>query len=288
MKIKVIKTVTEMKAFVKSVKQEGKKIGLVPTMGALHDGHLTLMKAAKEKCDVVIASVFVNPTQFGPNEDFASYPREFESDCAKLETVGVDVVFHPEAAQMYPPNYTAYVTVDGAITNKLCGAKRLGHFRGVATVVTKLFNITQADRAFFGQKDAQQVVVIKRFVRDLNINVEVEMVPIVRAESGLALSSRNKYLSAAQKEAALVLSASLNAAKEAYQNGENSVAVLKQMIINKIQAEPLADIDYVELYSFPDLEEIERVEGESLIALAVKFGTTRLIDNTIIGGKSCY
>lgn len=288
MKIKVIKTVVEMKAFVKSVKKEGKTIGLVPTMGALHDGHLTLMKAAKEKCDVVIASVFVNPTQFGPNEDFASYPREFESDCAKLESVGVDVVFHPEAAQMYPKNYTTYVTVDGAITNKLCGAKRPGHFRGVATVVTKLFNITQADRAFFGQKDAQQVVVIKRLVSDLNINVEIDMVPIVRAESGLALSSRNKYLSAAQKEAALILSASLNAAKEAYQNGENSVAVLKQMIINKIQAEPLADIDYVDLYSFPDLEEIERVEGEVLIALAVRFGETRLIDNTIIGGKSCY
>ncbi|MBP2633126.1 MAG: pantothenate synthetase [Firmicutes bacterium] len=288
MKIKVIKTVQEMKALVKSVKKAGKTIGLVPTMGALHDGHLTLMKAAKEKCDVVIASVFVNPTQFGPNEDFASYPREFESDCAKLESVGVDVVFHPEAAQMYPKNYTAYVTVDGAITNKLCGAKRPGHFRGVATVVTKLFNITQADRAFFGQKDAQQVVVIKCFVRDLNMNVEVEMVPIVRAENGLALSSRNKYLSAAEKKAALVLSASLNAAKEAYKNGEKNVAVLRQMIIKQIQAEPLADIDYVNLYSFPDLEEIERVEGESLIALAVRFGTTRLIDNAIIGGKLCY
>lgn len=288
MNIKVIKTVVEMKAFVKSVKEEGKTIGLVPTMGALHDGHLTLMKAAKEKCDVVIASVFVNPTQFGPNEDFASYPREFESDCAKIEAVGVDVVFHPEAEQMYPQNYTVYVTVDGPITNKLCGAKRPGHFRGVATIVTKLFNITQADRAFFGQKDAQQVVVIKRVVRDLNINVEIEMVPIVRAESGLALSSRNKYLSIAEKEAALVLSASLNAAKEAYQNGEKNVAVLKQMIISQIKGQPLADIDYVDLYSFPDLEEIEKVDGEALIALAVRFGTTRLIDNAIIGGKVCY
>lgn len=288
MNIKVMKTAQEVKTFIKSVKKSGKTIGLVPTMGALHAGHLTLMKVAKEKCDVVIASIFVNPTQFGPNEDFAAYPREFESDCIKLDKVGVDAVFHPDVAEMYPKNYTAYVTVDGAVTSKLCGARRPGHFRGVATVVTKLFNITQADRAFFGQKDAQQVVVIKRFVRDLNINVEIDMVPIVRAENGLALSSRNKYLSAIEKEAALVLSASLNAAKEAYTNGEKNVAALKLMITNQIQAEPLAAIDYVDLYSFPDLEEIETIEGEVLIALAVRFGTTRLIDNAIIGGKSCY
>lgn len=287
MKLKVIKTIAEMKAFVRAVKKAGKTIGLVPTMGALHEGHLTLMKAAKEKCDVVIASVFVNPTQFGPNEDFDAYPREFESDCTKLEGVGVDAVFHPDAGEMYPKNYTAYVTVDGAITNKLCGAKRPGHFRGVATVVTKLLNITEADSAFFGQKDAQQVVVIKRFVRDLNFNTAVEMVPIVRAENGLALSSRNKYLSAEEKEAALVLSASLKAAKEAYLKGEKNAAVLKQMITQQIQAEPLANIDYVDLYSFPDLETIETIEGKVLIALAVRFGSTRLIDNAIIGGTSC-
>ena len=283
MQMKVIKTVAEMKTFVKSVKKAGKTIGLVPTMGALHNGHLTLMKAAKEKCDIVIASVFVNPTQFGPNEDFAAYPREFESDCAKLESVGVDAVFHPEASELYPKNYTAYVTVDGDITSKLCGARRPGHFRGVATVVTKLFNITEADHAFFGQKDAQQVVVIKRFVRDLNINVTVEMVPIVRDENGLALSSRNKYLSVAEKEAALVLSASLKAAKEVYTNGEKNVAVLKSLLRKQIQAEPLADIDYVEIYSFPDLDEIETVNGQAIMALAVRFGATRLIDNAMIG-----
>jgi pantoate--beta-alanine ligase len=281
--MKVIKTVAEMKNFVRAVKKTGKTIGLVPTMGALHKGHLTLMKAAKEKCDIVIASVFVNPTQFGPNEDFAAYPREFESDCAKLESVGVDAVFHPEAAELYPSHYTAYVTVDGDITSKLCGARRPGHFRGVATVVTKLFNITEADHAFFGQKDAQQVVIIKRFVRDLNINVAVEMVAIVRDDNGLALSSRNKYLSAAEKEAALVLSASLKAAKEAYTNGEKNVAVLKSLLTKQIQAEPLADIDYVEVYSFPDLEEIETVKGQAIIALAVRFGKTRLIDNAMIG-----
>ncbi|MBP2630424.1 MAG: pantothenate synthetase [Firmicutes bacterium] len=284
MQMKVIKTVVEMKNFVRMVKKSGKTIGLVPTMGALHKGHLTLMKAAKQKCDIVIASVFVNPTQFGPNEDFAAYPREFESDCVKLESVGVDAVFHPEASELYPENYTAYVTVDGDITSKLCGAKRPGHFRGVATVVTKLFNITEADHAFFGQKDAQQVVVIKRFVRDLNINVAVEMVPIVRDENGLALSSRNKYLSAAEKEAALVLSASLKATKEAYTKGEKNVAVLKSLLTKQIQAEPLADIDYVEIYSFPDLEEIEMIKGQAIIALAVRFGKTRLIDNAIIGG----
>lgn len=284
MQMQVIKTVVEMKNFVRAVKKAGKTIGLVPTMGALHKGHLTLMKAAKEKCDIVIASVFVNPTQFGPNEDFAAYPREFESDCAKLESVGVDAVFHPEASELYSKNYTAYVTVDGDITSKLCGARRPGHFRGVATVVTKLFNITEADHALFGQKDAQQVVVIKRFVRDLNINVAVEMVPIVRDENGLALSSRNKYLSVDEKEAALVLSASLKAAKEAYTKGEKNVTVLKSLLTKQIQAEPLADIDYVEIYSFPDLEEIETVKGQAIIALAVRFGTTRLIDNAIIGG----
>lgn len=284
MNMKVCKTVAEVKAFVKAVKKAGKTIGLVPTMGSLHNGHLTLMRTAKETCDVVIASVFVNPTQFGPNEDFDAYPREFASDCEKLDSVGVDAVFHPEPAEMYPKNYTAYVTVDGDITNKLCGARRPGHFRGVATVLTKLFNITEADKAFFGQKDAQQVVVIKRFVRDLNVNTEIEMVPIVRAENGLALSSRNQYLSAQEKQAALVLSASLKAAEEAYAAGEKNVNGIKALVTKMIQAEPMAEIDYVDLYSFPDLEEIIKVEGKALLALAVRFGNTRLIDNTIIGG----
>lgn len=284
MNIKVLKTVAEVKSFIKQLKKEGKIIGLVPTMGALHEGHLTLMKQAKEQCDVVIASVFVNPTQFGPNEDFAAYPREFVSDCEKLDSVKVDAVFHPSAEEMYPKDYTAYVTVDGDITAKLCGAKRPGHFRGVATVVTKLINITEADKAFFGQKDAQQVVVIKRFARDLNINVEIEMVPIVRDEDGLALSSRNKYLSASEKKAALVLSQSLLEAQKAYQNGEKSVKNLKELIINKINSEKLAVIDYIEVYSFPDLVQIEEINEQVIIALAVRFGTTRLIDNMIIGG----
>ncbi len=285
MKLKVLTTVAQVKEFVRAAKKVGKTIGLVPTMGALHQGHLSLMRQAKQSTDVVIASVFVNPTQFGPNEDFAAYPRQFTADCEKLDSVDVDAVFHPSVEEMYPQDYTAYVTVDGEITNKLCGAKRPGHFRGVATVVTKLLNITEADKAFFGQKDAQQVVVIKRFVRDLNINVEIDMVPIVRDENGLALSSRNKYLSAEEKTAALVLSASLRDASAAYQQGETSIAALKERITKKIQGEPLAQIDYVDLYTFPDLRACDTVEGQVLIALAVKFGTTRLIDNAIIGGK---
>ncbi|WP_418626517.1 pantoate--beta-alanine ligase [Anaerosinus sp.] len=283
--MKVLTTVAEVKSFVRAVKKAGKTIGLVPTMGALHEGHLTLMRHAKKNADVVIASVFVNPTQFGPNEDFDAYPREFSRDCEKLDSVGVDAVFHPSAEEMYPKGYTAYVTVDGDITNKLCGAKRPGHFRGVATVVTKLFNITEADKAFFGQKDAQQVVVIKRFVRDLNMNVEVNMVPIVRAEDGLALSSRNKYLSDKEKKAALVLSQSLKEAQKAFKSGKKSVTELKALITEKIQAEPLAQIDYIDIYTFPDLEECEMIVKEALVALAVKFGTTRLIDNTILGGE---
>lgn len=283
MPIKILTTVKDAKEYVKKVKAAGKKIGLVPTMGALHEGHLTLMKRAKDECGVVIASVFVNPTQFGPNEDYEAYPRDFACDCEKLEAAGVDAVFHPEVGEMYPERYMTYVSVDGDITNKLCGAKRPGHFRGVATVLTKLFHIIQADKAFFGQKDAQQVVVIKRFVRDLNFDIEIEMVPIVRDTDGLALSSRNQYLSAEEKAAALILSQSLQKAHAAFKNGERDVAALRELVAESIKAEPTADIDYVAIYSFPDLEEITAITGEALVAVAVRFGNTRLIDNIILG-----
>lgn len=272
-----------MQEFALRLKQEGRRIGLVPTMGALHEGHLTLMRAAKEATDFVIASVFVNPTQFGPNEDFDAYPRRFEEDCRKLESVGVDAVFHPQAADMYPQGFCTYVNVDGDITHKLCGAQRPIHFRGVATVVTKLFNITQADEAFFGQKDAQQVVVVCRFVQDLNLPVHINMVPIVREESGLARSSRNVYLSPEEKTAALVLSRSLRLAKDAYEKGERNATVLKALVTKEIAGEPLAAIDYVDLFSFPALEAIETVDEKSLLALAVRIGKTRLIDNIILG-----
>lgn len=281
--MKVLRTIKEIKEYAKTQKRAGKIIGLVPTMGALHEGHLTLMRAAREKCDIVIASVFVNPVQFGPNEDYDAYPRRFEEDCKKLETVPVDAVFHPEPAEMYPDGYATYVNVEGEITHKLCGAQRPGHFRGVATVVTKLMNLSRADEAFFGQKDAQQVVVISRFVEDLNINVHINMVPIVREESGLARSSRNQYLSADEKKAALVLSRSLKAAKMLYADGENKVAELKKVVSDILEAEPMATVDYVELYSFPGLLSIEEVKGPALLAIAVKIGKTRLIDNVILG-----
>lgn len=281
--MKIFRTVKEMQECALRLKQEGRRIGLVPTMGALHEGHLTLMRAAKEATDFVIASVFVNPTQFGPNEDFDAYPRRFEEDCRKLESVGVDAVFHPEPDEMYPQGFCTYVNVEGDITHKLCGAQRPIHFRGVATVVTKLFNITQADEAFFGQKDAQQVVVVCRFVQDLNLPVHINMVPIVREESGLARSSRNVYLSPEEKTAALVLSRSLRLAKDAYEKGERNAAVLKALVTKEIEGEPLASIDYVDLFSFPALEAIETVDEKSLLALAVRIGKTRLIDNIILG-----
>lgn len=280
--MKIFRTVADMQSYAAEVKKEGKVIGLVPTMGALHEGHLTLMRTAKAKCDFVVASVFVNPTQFGPNEDYDAYPRRFEEDCKKLESVGVDAVFHPEPSEMYPEGYCTYVTVEGDITHKLCGAQRPIHFRGVATVVTKLMNITRADEAFFGQKDAQQVVVVRRFVSDLNLPVHINMVPIVREESGLARSSRNAYLSPAEKEAALVLSRSLRKANAAYDAGEKNVDALKKIVTAEIQNEPMASIDYVDLFSFPALLPIETVDQESLLAIAVRIGKTRLIDNVIL------
>ena len=281
--MKILRTVAEITEFAKAAQQAGKVIGLVPTMGALHEGHLTLMRTAREKCDVVIASVFVNPVQFGPNEDYDAYPRRFEEDCQTLESVGVDAVFHPEPKEMYPDGYGTYVNVESAFTGKLCGGQRPGHFRGVATVVTKLMNLSRAQEAFFGQKDAQQVLVIRRFVKDLNIQVNINMVPIVREESGLARSSRNAYLSPEEKTAALVLSRSLKKAEAAYEAGEKSVEALKKVVREEIATEPMAVIDYVELYSFDELKEIETVNGESLLAIAVKIGKTRLIDNIILG-----
>lgn len=280
--MKVLRTVKEIQEYTKEVKAQGKTIGLVPTMGCLHDGHLTLMRAAREACDVVIASVFVNPTQFGPNEDFDAYPRQFEEDCKKLETVPVDAVFHPEPSEMYPEGYCTYVNVEGEFTHRLCGAQRPIHFRGVATVVTKLINLARADKAFFGQKDAQQVVVVKRFVSDLNIPVEIRMVPIVREESGLARSSRNRYLSEAEKEAALILSKSLKEGQKAFEGGEKDARKLEEIVTEKIKTEPMSVIDYVKVYSWPYLEPVDTVEGEALMAIAVRIGTTRLIDNIIL------
>ena len=281
--MEIFQTVEAFKDYTKAMKAAGKTIALVPTMGALHAGHIALMEAARKAADVVIASVFVNPIQFGPNEDYEAYPRAFSEDCEKLKQVPVDAVFHPEPAALYPEGYATYVAVEGDITNKLCGAQRPGHFRGVATVVTKLLHLARADKAFFGQKDAQQVVVVRRVAVDLNLPVEIVMVPIVREESGLALSSRNRYLSAEEREAALVLSRSLREAEKAFSGGEREAAKLTAMVTAIIEGEPLASIDYVALYSFPALRAIERVEEPALLAIAVKIGQTRLIDNIILG-----
>ena len=280
--MKIVKTIDEVRAAVRAWRAEGLSVGLVPTMGCLHEGHLTLMRAAREACDIVIASVFVNPTQFGPNEDFDAYPRQFDEDCKKLETVPVDAVFHPEPEEMYPEGFCTYVNVEGEFTHRLCGAQRPIHFRGVATVVTKLMNLARADKAFFGQKDAQQVVVVKRFVEDLNIPVEITMVPIVREPSGLARSSRNRYLSDKEKEAALILSKSLKEGQKAFESGEKNARKIEEIVTAKIKTEPMASIDYVKVYSFPALEPIDTVDDEALLAIAVRIGKTRLIDNVIL------
>lgn len=274
-------TIQDIRAYVRAQKALGKSIALVPTMGALHEGHLTLIRTAKQSADIVIVSVFVNPTQFGPNEDYDAYPRTLDADCQGATNAGADAVFAPSPSEMYPNGYATYVNVEG-ITDLLCGAQRPGHFRGVATVVTKLFHIVQPDRAYFGQKDAQQVLVIRRFTADLNLPVEICMVPIVRDENGLALSSRNRYLSAEEKSAARILSAGLRLARQSLADGTTSVAELTSLVTDHIQTEPLATIDYVSIYEYPTLSSIDTIENRALLALAVRIGKTRLIDNTIL------
>ena len=285
--MKILTTPKELQAYAQSVKNVKETIALVPTMGALHAGHLSLVEAARKSADRVIVSIFVNPVQFGPNEDFAAYPRTFEEDAAKLEKAGVDAVFHPAPEAMYPAGYATYVEVTGALTDKLCGARRPGHFRGVATVVLKLLLLSGAAKAFFGQKDAQQVAVLTRMVLDLGVPTEIVMCPIVREASGLALSSRNTYLSPDERTAALVLSRSLREARDVYETGEKRTKVLKEITAVELSKEPLAKIDYVELYSFPELEEIEKIEARALLAVAVYIGKTRLIDNIILGEETC-
>ena len=280
--MRIIETVAEMRAFVAAERKAGKSIGFVPTMGALHLGHQTLMRRAGESCDVVIASVFVNPMQFGVNEDLDAYPRDRAGDAAKAEEAGVAALFYPSVEEMYPAGFASHVDVWG-ITEKLCGKSRTGHFRGVATVVTKLLNIVQPDRAFFGQKDAQQVLVLKRMASDLNLPVSIETVPIVREADGLALSSRNVYLSLEERDAALVLSRSLSMAEEAFAAGERCARTLRLLVEKNIAAQVSAKIDYVEIWSYPDLEEIEGGIDRALLAVAVRFGKTRLIDNIILG-----
>jgi pantoate--beta-alanine ligase len=279
-----VRKIKEMKSVVKDVRSLGKCVGFVPTMGYLHEGHLSLVKASLQSADCTVVSIFVNPAQFGPKEDFKEYPRDFARDSRLLEKLGVDLLFCPGYTEMYPPDYKTYVEVE-SLQDKLCGPSRPGHFRGVCTVVMKLFNIVQPDVAFFGQKDAQQAIVLKRMVSDLNLAVRVEVMPTVREEDGLALSSRNVYLDPEQKQAALCLSQSLNEAAEMIQSGERRTDSLMDRMREIIDREDLAKLDYIAIVDTGSLEPLKEIKKEALIALAVFFGSVRLIDNMMVSAE---
>lgn len=281
--MKIAYTVEDVKSQVRQWKKEGLTVGLVPTMGYLHEGHESLIKRAVAENDRVVVSVFLNPTQFAPNEDLASYPRDFEADTKLCEGAGAALVFHPEPSEMYAEDACTFVDMT-AVTKELCGKSRPIHFRGVCTVVNKLMNISMADRAYFGQKDAQQLAVIRRMVRDLNMNVEVVGCPIVREADGLAKSSRNTYLSEEERKAGLVLSQAVKLGQKLVAEGEKSAAAVTGAMSELISAEPLAKIDYVSMVSWDSIEPVETIEGPVLVAMAVYIGKTRLIDNFIYEG----
>lgn len=274
-------TVEEVRKHVNAWKKEGLSVGFVPTMGYLHEGHRSLMEAARKNNDKVVVSIFVNPMQFGPSEDLESYPRDLEKDAKLCEGVGVDLIFHPEASEMYEDAFCSYVDMNG-LTTELCGKTRPTHFRGVQTVVLKLFNIVKPDNAYFGQKDAQQLAVIKRMVADLNVDVKITGCPIVREEDGLAKSSRNTYLNDKERQAALILSKSLLIGKEMIEAGEKDAAKVKKAIRENIETEPLAKVDYVDVVDFDTITPVDTIGKSVLVAIAVYIGKTRLIDNFII------
>ncbi len=279
--MKIASTVKEVREIVKAWRAQGLSVGLVPTMGFLHEGHGSLISRAVQDNDRVVVSVFVNPTQFGPNEDLEAYPRDMNHDSAFCEKLGADLIFHPEPSEMYDPDFTTYVNME-ELSKTLCGKSRPIHFRGVCTVCTKLFNIVKPDRAYFGQKDAQQLAIIRRMVRDLNMDLEIVGCPIVREEDGLAKSSRNTYLSEKEREAALVLSRSIFLAEKMIEEGETSAANVKSAMTELIEKEPLAQIDYVEAVDGVSMQPVDQIKAPTLIAIAVKIGKTRLIDNTIV------
>ena len=274
-------TIEAMRAHSRAARRDRKLIGCVPTMGALHEGHLSLVRAAKLRCEFVVASIFVNPTQFGPNEDLAKYPRNFDRDRQLLESENVDAIFAPDVAEMYPSGATTWVNVDG-LSEKLDGKSRPGHFRGVATVVAKLFHAIEPDLAFFGQKDAAQVAIIRRMVRDLRFATEIVACPIVREPDGLAMSSRNAYLDPAQRKAALVLSQSLKEVRRLYEAGERNPAALIQCGKLVVASEPAARLDYLELVDPQTLDPVAQATEGTLVAVAAYLGTTRLIDNATL------
>lgn len=275
-----VKTILEVRSQVKAWKKEGYSVALVPTMGYLHGGHASLIKRAAKENDKVVVSIFVNPIQFGPSEDLASYPRDLASDMILCESASADLIFAPGRSEMYFEDSVTSIHVN-ALTNGLCGAKRPGHFDGVCTVVSKLFNIVCADTAYFGEKDAQQLAVIKRMVRDLNFPIEIIGCPIVREDDGLAKSSRNNYLSQAERKAALILNKSLTKGKDLLASGEKSSEILKKIIKNELECEVLAKIDYIEVVDSLSLTNIEIIDKPVLVAIAVFIGKTRLIDNFI-------
>jgi pantoate--beta-alanine ligase len=279
--MKICTTIDEIRAASRAEQQSHKSLGLVPTMGALHEGHLSLVRAAKAQCDSVVSTIFVNPTQFGPDEDFAKYPRMFERDREELEKEGVDLLFAPSVEEMYPAGATTFVTVEG-LSERLCGKSRPGHFRGVTTIVSKLFSIVEPDTAFFGQKDAAQVAIIRRMVRDLNIPVEIVPCPIVREPDGLAMSSRNAYLDPQQREVALVLYRSLMQVEELFKNGEDASSKLIDAGKQVFQREPSVGLDYLEIVDPNTLEPVPQVQKPALVAVAAFLGRTRLIDNVVL------
>jgi pantoate--beta-alanine ligase len=279
--MKVIKSIPALKSAVRRWKSKNRTIGFVPTMGYLHEGHLSLVRASKKKADVTVVSIFVNPTQFGPKEDFRTYPRDFERDSGLLEKEDIAVLFYPDAEELYPGGYKTYVEVQD-LQDKLCGRSRPGHFRGVSTVVLKLFNIVRPDYAFFGQKDAQQAIILRRMARDLDLDVRVEVMPIVREADGLAMSSRNTYLGPDERKAGLSLSRSLRQVKMRIDAGERRPDVILSAMKEMIAAEPLARIDYIEAVDMDTLEPVKEISEGTLIALAVFIGKTRLIDNMIV------
>lgn len=265
-------------------KKEGLTVGLVPTMGYLHEGHASLVDKAVSLCDRVVVSDFVNPTQFGPNEDLETYPRDFDQDCKLLEEHGASLVFHPEVSEMYDPDAATYVEILSDMPKQLCGKTRPIHFRGVCTVVSKLFNIVTPDKAFFGQKDAQQLAIIRKMVRDMCYNIEIIGCPIIREPDGLAKSSRNTYLNSEERQAALCLSRAVFLGKDLVKSGENNAAEIEQAMTEEISKEPLAKIDYVQVVDGTTMMPADRIDGNNLVAVAVYIGKTRLIDNFIVEG----
>ncbi|MEE3467647.1 MAG: pantoate--beta-alanine ligase [Eubacterium sp.] len=281
MSINIVASPDEVRKQVKEWRAQGLSVGLVPTMGYLHEGHQSLIANSVKQNDKTVVSVFVNPIQFGPNEDLATYPRDLERDARLCEETGADLIFHPEPSDMYADDFCTFVDMD-RVTKNLCGKTRPTHFRGVCTVCSKLFHIVGPDRAYFGQKDAQQLAVIRRMVRDLNFDLEIVGCPIIREDDGLAKSSRNTYLSPAEREAATVLHKALVKGEELIRDGETNATVVKEVIRATIDAEPLAEIDYVEAVDFDSIEPIDSITGNVLVAIAVYIGSTRLIDNFII------